>query len=74
MNKINELKPGDESVVIEALINRVVTGKTNGANRSTYLSMTLQDVTGLIDAKLWNATNEPVSYTHLDVYKRQILR
>ena len=54
MNKINELKPGDESVVIEALINRVVTGKTNGANRSTYLSMTLQDVTGLIDAKLWN--------------------
>ena len=45
MNKINELKPGDESVVIEALINRVVTGKTNGANRSTYLSMTLQDVT-----------------------------
>ena len=24
MNKINELKPGDESVVIEALINRVV--------------------------------------------------
>ena len=60
MNKINELKPGDESVVIEALINRVVTGKTNGANRSTYLSMTLQDVTGLIDAKLWNATNEQV--------------
>lgn len=60
MNKINELKPGDESVVIEALINRVVTGKTNGANRSTYLSMTLQDVTGFIDAKLWNATNEQV--------------
>ena len=29
MNKINELKPGDESIIIEALINRVVTGKTN---------------------------------------------
>ena len=60
MNKINELKPGDEGVVIEALINRVVVGKTNGANRSTYLSITLQDATGTIDAKLWNATNEQV--------------
>ena len=60
MNKINELKPGDESIIIEALINRVVTGKTNGANRSTYLSITLQDTTGSIDAKLWNATNEQV--------------
>lgn len=60
MNKINELKPGDEGVIIEALINRVVTGKTNGNNRSTYLSITLQDVTGTIDAKLWNASNEQV--------------
>ena len=60
MNKINELKPGNEGVVIEALINRVVAGKTNGANRSTYLSITLQDATGSIDAKLWNATNEQV--------------
>lgn len=60
MNKINELKPGDEGVVVEALINRVVAGKTNGANRSTYLSITLQDATGTIDAKLWNATNEQV--------------
>ena len=60
MNKINELKPGDEGIVIEALINRVVAGKTNGANRSTYLSITLQDKTGTIDAKLWNATNEQV--------------
>lgn len=60
MNKINELKPGDEGVIVEALINRVVTGKTNGNNRSTYLSITLQDVTGTIDAKLWNASNEQV--------------
>lgn len=60
MNKIIELKPRDEGVLIEALINRVVTGKTNGANRSTYLSITLQDKTGTIDAKLWNASNEQV--------------
>ena len=56
MNKICDLKPGNDSVVIEALINHVVTGKTNGANRSTYLSIVLQDDSGTIDAKLWNAT------------------
>lgn len=48
MNKIANLKPGDDSVLIEALINHVVSGKTNGAHRSTYLSMTLQDETGSI--------------------------
>ena len=57
MNKIANLKPGDDGVYIEALINHVVSGKTNGAHRSTYLSMTLQDDTGSIDAKLWNATD-----------------
>lgn len=60
MNKIATLKAGDDGVVTEALINRVVSGKTNGANRSTYLSMTLQDETGSIDAKLWNASEEQV--------------
>lgn len=60
MNKISTLKAGDDGVVTEALINRVVSGKTNGANRSTYLSMTLQDETGSIDAKLWNASEEQV--------------
>lgn len=60
MNKISSLKPGNDGVIIEALINRVVTGKTNGANRSTYLSLTLQDETGSIDAKLWNASEEQV--------------
>ena len=60
MSKINELKAGDEGVIADALINRVVAGKTNGANRSTYLSITLQDKSGTIDAKLWNATNEQV--------------
>ena len=43
MNKIASLKPGDDGVLIEALINHVVSGKTNGAHRSTYLSMTLQE-------------------------------
>ena len=60
MNKIASLKPGDDGVLIEALINHVVSGKTNGAHRSTYLSMTLQDDTGSIDAKLWNASEEQV--------------
>ena len=40
MNKIASLKPGDDGVLIEALINHVVSGKTNGAHRSTYLSIT----------------------------------
>lgn len=60
MNKISSLKPGDDGIIMEALINRVVSGKTNGANRSTYLSLTLQDETGSIDAKLWNASEEQV--------------
>ena len=61
MNKIASLKSGDDGVLIEALINHVVSGgKTNGAHRSTYLSMTLQDDTGSIDAKLWNASEEQV--------------
>ncbi|MBM6842129.1 HD domain-containing protein [[Clostridium] spiroforme] len=60
MNKISTLKAGDDGILTEALINRVVSGKTNGANRSTYLSMTLQDETGSIEAKLWNASEEQV--------------
>lgn len=60
MNKINTLKPGNDGVLVEAIINHVVTGKTSGANRSTYLSIVLQDDTGTIDAKLWAATQEQV--------------
>lgn len=60
MNKIVNLKPGNEGVVIEALIGHVVVGKTNGGNRATYLSITLQDDTGSIESKLWSATNEQV--------------
>ena len=58
MNKIASLKPGDDGVLIEALINHVVSGKTNGAHRSTYLSMTLQDDTGSIDAKRFSCSNK----------------
>ena len=60
MKKIVDLKPGDEGVIVEALISNVVTGKTNGANRSAYLSITLQDETGAIEAKLWAATKEQI--------------
>ncbi|MFV0394891.1 MAG: HD domain-containing protein [Coprobacillaceae bacterium] len=60
MNKINTLKSGDDGVLVEAIINHVVSGKTSGANRSTYLSIVLQDDTGTIDAKLWSATQEQV--------------
>jgi 3'-5' exoribonuclease len=60
MNKINTLKPGEDGVLVEAIINHVVSGKTSGNNRSTYLSIVLQDNTGMIDAKLWSATQEQV--------------
>lgn len=61
MINIIQTKPGDESVEFDAIIYNVVTGKTNGAQRSTYLSITLQDQSGSIDAKLWSATDEQVA-------------
>ena len=60
MNKIASLKPGDDGVLIEALINHVVSGKAMEHIAQRYLSMTLQDDTGFIDAKLWNASEEQV--------------
>ena len=50
MEKISSLKPGDDGKDIEALITHVVTGKTSGNNRSTYLSITLQDASIVPDA------------------------
>ena len=38
MNKIANLKPGDDGVYIEALINHVVSGKTNGAHRNILIN------------------------------------
>ncbi|MDD8049462.1 MAG: OB-fold nucleic acid binding domain-containing protein [Thomasclavelia sp.] len=60
MNNISSLKAGDSGITIDGIIINVVTGKTNGANRSTYLSIELQDKSGTIDCKLWNATDNQV--------------
>ena len=60
MIKITDLKAGDNAIEIDLLVTGVVTGKTNGANRQAYLSLVLQDDSGTIDAKLWQATNEQI--------------
>lgn len=54
------MKCGDDNVEFSAMISHVTTGKTNGANKSNYLSIVFQDETGSIDAKLWNATDENI--------------
>lgn len=58
MKKINEMMCGDDNVEFTAMISHVVAGKTNGAHKSNYLSITFQDNTGTIDAKLWNANDK----------------
>ena len=55
MTLIKDMKPGDDNVSFNAMITHCVAGKTNGANKSNYLSITFSDQTGTIDAKLWNA-------------------
>lgn len=57
---INEMKPGNDNVHFQAIIAQVTTGKTNGANKSNYLNIVLQDATGHIDAKLWSATDAQI--------------
>ncbi|MEG0368317.1 MAG: HD domain-containing protein [Coprobacillus sp.] len=61
MNKIKDLKCGDENIEFTAMISYVTSGKTNGANKSNYLSIVFQDDTGTIDAKLWNASAEQMN-------------
>ncbi|MCI9049951.1 MAG: HD domain-containing protein [Coprobacillus sp.] len=61
MIKIKEMKCGDDNVEFTALISHVTSGKTNGANKSNYLSIVFQDETGTIDAKLWNASQEQMN-------------
>ena len=57
--KINELSDG-QKVEFEALIANVTKGvSTNGA---TYLNITLQDATGTIDAKKWDASEDDVKF------------
>lgn len=58
---IKDLRPEHNSVTFRALINNVTAGKTNGNNKSNYLTITLQDKTGTIDAKLWNAKPEQMT-------------
>lgn len=58
---INELKPGKDSVSFRAIMTSVTIGKTNGANKSNYLNITLQDKSGSIDAKLWAAKSEQIA-------------
>jgi Predicted HD-superfamily hydrolase len=60
MIKIGEMKCGQDNVEFTAMISHVTTGKTNGANKTNYLSIVFQDDTGTIDAKLWNASDEQI--------------
>ncbi|MCD7809692.1 MAG: HD domain-containing protein [Erysipelotrichaceae bacterium] len=60
MIKIKDMKCGDDNVEFSAMINHVTIGKTNGANKSNYLSIVFQDETGMIDAKLWNASGKNI--------------
>lgn len=59
--KINELQDG-EKIKIKLLISSVTRGVTNKG--APYLSFTLQDNTGVMDAKFWN-----VDESRLDLYK-----
>lgn len=63
MKKIKEMECGQDNVEFTAMISHVVAGKTNGAHKANYLSITFQDDTGIIDAKLWNANEKQM--THL---------
>ena len=56
---ISTLKAG-ESYTLRALINNVTTGKTNGNNKTTYLTIMLQDKTGVLTSKLWSASQEQI--------------
>lgn len=55
---IKDFTPNQDTVTFRAIINNVTAGKTNGNNKTNYLTITLQDQTGTIDAKLWNAKPE----------------
>lgn len=61
MKKIKEMECGQDNVEFTAMISHVVAGKTNGAHKANYLSITFQDDTGIIDAKLWNANEKQMT-------------
>jgi len=60
IKEINTLSVYDNNVEIYAIITNATNGKTNGANKTAYMSFTFQDRTGCIDAKLWNAKQEQI--------------
>ncbi len=58
--KIKDMASGLSDISFLAIISQVTTGKTNGANKSSYLNIVLEDRSGIIDAKLWSATNDQI--------------
>ena len=47
------------------------TGTTKGGDMDKETLVKIEKTAGDIKVKLYNETPKPVSYTHLDVYKRQ---
>lgn len=60
MTKIKALQPNSKTVVLDALITQVTIGRTNGNNKTTYLTIILQDQSGVLTAKLWAAKPEQI--------------
>ncbi len=56
---IKDIKDG-ESVSLKLLVSNVTKGVSN--NNATYLSITLQDNTGTIEAKRWDATAADIEF------------
>ena len=55
--KIKAFQAGDNHITFSSLISQVMIGRNN---KATYLTLVLQDDSGTIDAKLWNAKPEQV--------------
>ncbi len=55
---IRDFQPNGPQVHFTALIGNVTAGKSN---KNNYLTITLQDKSGSIDGKLWNASDEQMT-------------
>ena len=64
--RINEIIQ-KQKVNIKCLISKCDKGKT--VKDTPYLSLILEDATGVLDAKFWNLTNEQI-----EQYKVRLLR
>ena len=60
--KIKEIHE-EGKVSVKALITKCDRGRTN--KNTPYLSLTLEDRTGVLDAKFWNLTDEMVAMYHV---------